>query len=54
MTGTVGAEPWNTVWAAQKDAEPLRYLRRNCPEYRRTCGFWTSTSQYAQGMPKGA
>ena len=29
MTRTV---PWNTEWAAQKAAEALRYLGRNCPE----------------------
>jgi hypothetical protein len=31
-TEAVGVEPWNTEWAAQKAAEALRYLRRNCPE----------------------
>jgi hypothetical protein len=29
---TVGAEPWDTEWAAEKAAEALRYLGRNYPE----------------------
>jgi hypothetical protein len=29
---TVGAEPWDTEWAAQKAADALRYLGRNAPE----------------------
>jgi hypothetical protein len=33
MTGTVGAEPWDTEWAAQRATEALRYLGRNFPEY---------------------
>jgi hypothetical protein len=28
----VGAEPWDTEWAAQKAAEALRYLGRSYPE----------------------
>ncbi len=28
----VGAEPWDAEWAAEKAAEALRYLGRNCPE----------------------
>lgn len=28
----VGAEPWNTEWAASRAAEALRYLGRNYPE----------------------
>jgi hypothetical protein len=28
----VGAEPWDTEWAAEKAAEALRYLGRNAPE----------------------
>jgi hypothetical protein len=28
----VGAEPWDTEWAAQKAADALRYLGRNAPE----------------------
>lgn len=32
MTGTVGAEPWDTEWAVQKAAEALHYLGRNYPE----------------------
>ena len=30
--GSVGVEPWDTEWAAQKAAEALRYLERNYPE----------------------
>jgi hypothetical protein len=29
---TVGAEPWDTEWAAERAAEALRYLGRNYPE----------------------
>jgi hypothetical protein len=29
---TVGAEPWDTEWAAQRAADALRYLGRNAPE----------------------
>jgi hypothetical protein len=29
---TVGVEPWDTEWAADRAAEALRYLRRNYPE----------------------
>ena len=32
MTGTVGTEPWDTEWAAERAAEALRYLGRNYPE----------------------
>jgi hypothetical protein len=32
MIGTVGAEPWDTEWAAARSAEALRYLGRNYPE----------------------
>jgi hypothetical protein len=32
MTWAVGAEPWDTEWAAEKAAEALRYLGRNYPE----------------------
>jgi hypothetical protein len=28
----VGAEPWDTEWAAERAAEALRYLGRNYPE----------------------
>ena len=28
----MGAEPWDTEWAAEKAAEALRYLGRNYPE----------------------
>jgi hypothetical protein len=28
----VGAEPWDTEWAAEHAAESLRYLGRNYPE----------------------
>jgi hypothetical protein len=31
-TGAVGAEPWDTEWAAARAAEALRYLGRNYPE----------------------
>jgi hypothetical protein len=27
-----GAEPWDTVWAAKRASEALRYLGRNYPE----------------------
>jgi hypothetical protein len=30
--GSVGVEPWDTQWAAQKAAEALRYLGRSFPE----------------------
>jgi hypothetical protein len=29
---SVGVEPWDTEWAAEKAAEALRYLGRNYPE----------------------
>jgi hypothetical protein len=29
---TVGVEPWDTEWAAERAAEALRYLGRNFPE----------------------
>ena len=29
---TVGAEPWNAEWAAERAADALRYLGRNAPE----------------------
>jgi hypothetical protein len=29
---TVGAEPWDTRWAAEQAAAALRYLGRNAPE----------------------
>ena len=29
---TVGAEPWNAEWAAERAAEALRYLGRSAPE----------------------
>jgi hypothetical protein len=29
---TVGAEPWDPGWAAERAAEALRYLGRNYPE----------------------
>ena len=29
---TVGGEPWDCEWAAEKAAEALRYLGRNYPE----------------------
>jgi hypothetical protein len=32
MTWAVGAEPWDTEWAAEKAAEALRYLGSNFPE----------------------
>jgi hypothetical protein len=32
MSGTVGAEPWDTEWAAQRAAEALRYLGAHYPE----------------------
>jgi hypothetical protein len=32
MSDTVGAEPWDTEWAAERAAEALRYLGRNYPE----------------------
>lgn len=28
----VGAQPWDTEWAAERAAEALRYLGRNYPE----------------------
>jgi hypothetical protein len=28
----MGAEPWDTQWAAQKASEALHYLARNYPE----------------------
>jgi hypothetical protein len=28
----MGAEPWDTVWAAEQAAAALRYLGRNAPE----------------------
>ena len=31
-TRAVGAEPWDTEWAAERAAEALRYLGRNFPE----------------------
>jgi hypothetical protein len=31
-TGPMGAEPWDTEWAAQKASEALHYLARNYPE----------------------
>jgi hypothetical protein len=31
-TAAVGAERWDTEWAAEKAAEALRYLGRNFPE----------------------
>lgn len=31
-TGTVGAQPWDCDWAAERAAEALRYLGRNYPE----------------------
>ena len=32
MSGTVGAEPWDTEWAAQRAADALCYLGRKAPE----------------------
>jgi hypothetical protein len=32
MSGTVGAEPWDTEWAAQRAADALCYLGRRAPE----------------------
>jgi hypothetical protein len=29
---TVGAEPWDTEWAAERAADAIRYLGRNAPE----------------------
>jgi hypothetical protein len=31
-SGAIGAEPWDTGWAAEKAAEALRYLGRHYPE----------------------
>jgi hypothetical protein len=32
MSGTAGAEPWDTEWAAARAAEALRYLGTYYPE----------------------
>ena len=39
----VGAEPWDTEWAAVQAAEALRYLGRNAPWSLRTRASWSRT-----------